>query len=229
MFIENLQCIGNALDMFGYTQRRKYRWDNESLWGLNNFSRCKALELECKLMTETPRVLFKSQTFFNVQVLFSPRNILNSVLSLPRNLALITNDHRDWHSVLDELFLRVLKLSTVFFVILKALVAKKYAYLTVSLVGDVMRNIQRNKQIHRMVVYYFTIIKIFELVFEFQIIYLQNGHTPNEIWFCRLFWGVDSSCKLDSYVVITKNRNTNFQSIKFKRMSTLSLSRFVPK
>lgn len=183
-------------------------------------------------MTETPRVLFKSQTFFNVQVLFSPGNILNSVLSLPRNLALLTNDHRDWHSVLDELFLKVLKLSTVFFVILKALVAKKYAYLTVSLVGDVMRNIQRNKQIHRMVVYYFTIIKIFELVFEFQIIYLKNGHTPMKFDFVGCFEGLtgwSSSCKLDSYVVITKNQNTNFQSIKFKRMSTLSLSRFVPK
>ena len=124
MFIENLQCIGNALDMVGYTQRRKYRWDNEGLWGLNNFGRCKAFELECKLMTETPRVLFKSQNFFNVQVLFSPGNILNSVLSLPRNLALLTNDHRHWHSVLGELFLRVLKLSTVFFIILKALAAK---------------------------------------------------------------------------------------------------------
>lgn len=190
MFIENLQGIGNALDMVGYTQRRKHRWDNESLGGLNNFGRCKAFELECKLMTETPRVLFKSQTFFNVQVLFSPGNILNSVLTLARNLALLTNDHRDWHSVLGELFLRVLKLSTVFFIILKALAAKTYAYLRVSIVGDEMRNTQRNTQIHRMVVYYFTIIKIFELVFEFQIIYLKNGHIPNEICFCRLLWGV---------------------------------------
>ena len=49
-----------------------------------------------------------------------------------------------------------------------------------------MRNTQRNTQIHRMMVYYFTIIKIFELVFEFQTIYLKNGHTPSEICFCRL-------------------------------------------
>lgn len=142
-------------------------------------------------MTETPRALFKSQTSFNVQVQFSPGNILNSVLSLPRNLALLTNDHRDWHSVLGKLFLRVLKFSTVFFIILKALAAKKYAYLRVSIVGDKMRNIQRNRQIHRLVVYYFTLIKILELVFEFQVIYLKNGHTPSEICFCRLLWGVD--------------------------------------
>ena len=41
-----------------------------------------------------------------------------------------------------------------------------------------------------MVVYYFTNIKIFELVFEFQIIYLKNGHTPMKFDFVGCFEGL---------------------------------------
>lgn len=117
----------------------------KSQWGLKKFQQVQVCELGCIPMTETPSVLFKSQTFFNSSLMSSKKRIEQCSL-ITKKFGCPYRWPQRWTFSTCHLVSESSEFK--YCLLYHTEMSKKYdAYLRVSIVGGKRRNIQRNKQI----------------------------------------------------------------------------------